>query len=62
MQLFSYKFRGVIIECGYNDNKKINWLACIYDDYHLIPYKMGVFKNWNLASLIKKEEKLRKIG
>lgn len=30
---------------GYNDNKKINWLACIYDDYHLIPYKMGVFKN-----------------
>lgn len=23
----------------------INWLACIYDDYHLNPYKMGVFKN-----------------
>ena len=23
----------------------INWLACIYDDYHLNPYKMGIFKN-----------------
>ena len=23
----------------------INWLACIYGDYHLKPYKMGVFKN-----------------
>lgn len=23
----------------------ISWLACIYDDYHLNPYKMGVFKN-----------------
>ena len=23
----------------------INWLACIYDDYHLTPYKMGVFKS-----------------
>ena len=22
----------------------INWLACIYDDYHLNPYKMGIFK------------------
>ena len=28
-----------------NDNKtNINWLACIYADYHLNPYKMGVFK------------------
>ena len=32
------------------DNEKvfqksnINWLACIYGDYHLNPYKMGVFK------------------
>ena len=26
-------------------NTVINWLACIYDDHHLIPYKMGVFKN-----------------
>lgn len=32
------------VKC-YNDNKKINWLACIYYDYHLIPYKMGAFKN-----------------
>ena len=23
----------------------INWLACIYGDYHLNPYKMGAFKN-----------------
>ena len=23
----------------------INWLACIYDDYHLNHYKMGFFKN-----------------
>jgi len=22
----------------------INWLACIYGDYHLNPYKMGFFK------------------
>ena len=29
-----------------NENKtNINWLACIYDDYHLNPYRMGVFKN-----------------
>ena len=29
-----------------NENKtNINWLARIYDDYHLTPYKMGVFKN-----------------
>ena len=27
-----------------NENKtNINWLACIYDDYHLHLYKMGVF-------------------
>ena len=23
----------------------INCLSCIYGDYHLTPYKMGVFKN-----------------
>lgn len=23
----------------------INWLSCIYGDYHLTPYKMGVFMN-----------------
>ena len=29
-----------------NENKtNINWLACIYDDYRLNPYKMGAFKN-----------------
>ena len=29
-----------------NENKtNINWLACIYDDYHLNSYKMGIFKN-----------------
>ncbi len=21
----------------------INWLSCIYGDYHLTPYKMGIF-------------------
>ena len=38
----------------------INWLACIYDDHHLNLYKMGVFKNWDLASFNKKSEKKRK--
>ena len=29
-----------------NENKtNINWLSCIYDDYHLNPYKIGTFKN-----------------
>ena len=38
-----------------NENKtNINCLSCIYGDYHLTPYKMGVFKNWNLASFNKK--------
>ena len=28
-----------------NDNKtNINCLSCIYGDYHLNPYKMGIFK------------------
>ena len=44
-----------------NENKtNINWLACIYDDHHLNPYKMGVFKNWDLTSFNKKSEKKRK--
>ncbi len=30
---------------GYNDNKKINCLSCIYGDHHLNLYKIGVFKN-----------------
>ena len=29
-----------------NENKtNINWLACIYGDHHLNPYKMVVLKN-----------------
>ena len=28
-----------------NEKTNINWLACIYGDYHLNPYKMGAFKN-----------------
>ena len=29
-----------------NENKtNINWLACIYDDYHLNPYNMRIFKS-----------------
>ena len=29
-----------------NENKtKINWLACIYGDFHLNHYKMEVFTN-----------------
>ena len=29
-----------------NENKtNINCLSCIYGDYHLTPYKMGVLKN-----------------
>ena len=35
----------------------INCLSCIYGDYHLNPYKMGVFKNWHLASFNKKRRK-----
>jgi len=41
------------------DNEKvfqksnINCLFCIYDDYHLNPYKMGLFSEWDLASLKK---------
>ena len=41
-----------------NENKtNINWLDCIYDGYHLNPYKIGVFKKWNLASFNKKKKK-----
>ena len=44
-----------------NENKtNINWLACIYGDYHLNPYKMGVFKNWDLACFNKKGRKIIK--
>ena len=30
-------------EKGFNKTV-INWLACIYDDYHLNPYKMRISK------------------
>ena len=44
-----------------NENKtNINWLACIYAVHHLSPYKMVVFKNWDLASFNKKRRKIRK--
>ena len=44
-----------------NENKtNINWLVCIYDDHHLNPYRMGVFKNWDLASFNKKGRKITK--
>ena len=38
----------------------INWLACIYDDYHLNLYKMGLSKKWDLASFNKKRRKIIK--
>ena len=38
-----------------NENKtNINWLACIYGDNHLKPYKMVVCEKWDLASFNKK--------
>ena len=44
-----------------NENKtNINWLACIYDDYHLSPYKMGISKEWDFASFNKNKEKIIK--
>ncbi len=43
------------------ENKtNINWLACIYGDYHLNPYKMYIFKNWDLAIFDKKGRKNEK--
>ena len=44
-----------------NENKtNINWLACIYGDHHLNPYRMVAFENWDLASFSKKEIKILK--
>ena len=41
------------------ENKtNINWLVCIYDDPHLKPYKIGVFKNFDLAYFNKKKLKM----
>ena len=50
--------KEVVIEMS-NEEKSfqktvINCLSCIYDDYHLNPYKMVVFKNLDLASFNKK--------
>ena len=40
------------------DNKtNINWLACIYGNHHLKPYKLDVFKKRDLASFNKKNNK-----
>lgn len=33
---------------------KINWLACIYTVHQGNPYKMGLFREWDLASFNKK--------
>ena len=42
-----------------NENKtNINCLSCIYGDYHLNPYKIGVFKKWDLASFNKRVSKI----
>ena len=38
----------------------INWLSCIYDDYHLNPYRIVVCVDWDLASFNKKEAKNEK--
>ena len=44
-----------------NENKtNINWLTCIYGDYHLNPYRMVACENWDLASFSKKERKIIK--
>ena len=46
-----------------NENKtNINWLAYIYHAHHLNPYKIEIFKKWDVASFNKKEEKFEKIG
>ena len=42
----------------YLQKTNINCLSCIYGDYHLNLYKMGVFKNWDLASFNKKRRNI----
>jgi len=39
------------------NSTNINWVIRIYAVYHLNSYKMGTFKNWDLASFNKKEKK-----
>ena len=44
-----------------NENKtNINWLACIYHAHHLNPYKIEIFKKWDVASFNKKRRKIWK--
>jgi len=50
--------KEVVIEMS-NEEKSfqktnINWLPYIYGDYHLNPYRMGISKEWDLASFNKK--------
>ena len=46
-------------EKGFNKTV-INWLACIYGDHHLKPYKMRISNKWDLASFNKKVRKIIK--
>lgn len=39
------KNRNKNVEEEMNNKLNINWLACIYDDYHLNPYRMVVCEN-----------------
>jgi len=38
----------------------INWLACICGNYHLNPYRMVFFEDWDLACFNKKGRKIIK--
>jgi len=55
-----YQKRKIRAEKKNNDSQKsfssvgINCLSCIYGDYHLNLYKMGISKKWDLASFNKK--------
>ena len=46
-----YQKRKIRAEKKKDDSQKslpstsINWLACIYGDYHLNPYRMVVYEN-----------------
>ena len=61
-----YQKRRIRAEKKNNDSQKsfskvpISCLSRIYGDYHLNPYKMGVFKNWDLACFNKKGRKIIK--
>ena len=61
-----YQKRKMRQEKKNNDNQEsfskvsFSCLSCIYGDYHLNPYKMGVFKNWDLECFNKKGRKIIK--